>query len=94
MSRGRRVAMIDSNHPQLSIARQCTLVSIARSTFYYTGKGETPLNLKLMRLIDEQFMDTPYYGARQMAHSQAAGLSVPDQGPDPSVARPPAPGRV
>jgi len=59
--------MVDPNHPRLSIARQCSLVSIARSSFYYTGKGESPLNLKLMRLIDKQFMDTPYYGARQMA---------------------------
>jgi putative transposase len=59
--------MVDPNHPRLSIARQCSLVSIARSSFYYTGKGESPFNLKLMRLIDKQFMDTPYYGARQMA---------------------------
>jgi len=69
--------MIDPTHPRLSIARQCRLVSIARSTFYYTGKGETPLNLKLMRLIDEQFMDTPYYGARQMArHLRRQGHRV------------------
>jgi putative transposase len=77
MSRGRRVAMIEANHPRLSIARQCSLVSIARSSFYYTGKGETPLNLKLMRLIDEQFMETPYYGARQMArHLRRQGHRV------------------
>jgi putative transposase len=29
--------------------------------------GETELNLALMRLIDEQHLRTPYYGARQMA---------------------------
>ena len=58
--------MIDPNHPRLSIARQCNLVSVARSTFYYTGKGETPLNLKLMRLIDEQYMKTPSWGSRSM----------------------------
>jgi len=59
--------MIDSDHSRLSITRQCRLVSVARSTFYYTGKGETPFNLELMRMIDEQFMETPYYGTRQMA---------------------------
>jgi putative transposase len=43
------------------------LLSISRSGWYYDPKGETPLNLKLMRLIDEQFLATPYYGSRQMA---------------------------
>ena len=59
--------MIEMNHPRLSIVRQCELVGVARSSFYYTGKGETPLNLDLMRVIDEQFMETPWYGSRQMA---------------------------
>jgi putative transposase len=69
--------MIDPNHPRLSIVRQCRLVSISRSSFYYTGKGETPFNLKLMRLIDEQYMETPYYGARQMArHLRRQGYPV------------------
>ena len=58
--------MVDRDHARLSIARQCCLVSIARSSFYYEGKGESPLNLRLMRLIDEQFLETPFYGSRQM----------------------------
>ncbi len=58
--------MVDPKHPQLSITRQCRLVSIARSSFYYEGRGESPLNLRLMRLIDEQFLETPFYGSRQM----------------------------
>jgi putative transposase len=59
--------MIAPGHPQLSIARQCQLVSISRSGFYHRPAGETPLNLELMRLIDAQFLETPWYGARQMA---------------------------
>ena len=59
--------MIEANHSRLSIVRQCELVSIARSSFSYTGKGESPLNLELMRKIDEQFLKTPWYGSRQMA---------------------------
>ena len=59
--------MIDPAHSHLSIVRQCALVSISRSAFYYAPIGETPLNLALMRLIDEQFLETPFYGARQMA---------------------------
>ena len=57
--------MIEANHPRLSVVRQCELVSIARSSHYYAGKGESALNLKLMRLIDEQFLTTPWYGSRQ-----------------------------
>ena len=58
--------MVDPQHSALSITRQCRLVSIARSSFYYEGRGESPLNLRLLRLIDEQFLETPFYGSRQM----------------------------
>jgi len=51
----------------LSIKVQCRVISISRSGWYYDPKGEPPLNLKLIRLIDEQFLSTPYYGSRQMA---------------------------
>jgi putative transposase len=46
-------------------------VSISRSGFYYQPAGETPLNLALMRLIDEQFLETPWYGSRQMDASSS-----------------------
>ncbi len=59
--------MIEPSNDNLSIKAQCRLLSISRSGWYYDPKGETPLNLKLMRLIDEQFLLTPYYGSRQMA---------------------------
>ena len=42
------------------------MVSVARSSFYYEGTGESPLNLRLMRVIDVQFLETPFYGSRQM----------------------------
>ena len=58
--------MVDSDHVALSITRQCRLVSIARSSFYYKGTGESPLNLQLLRRIDEQFLETPFWGSRQM----------------------------
>jgi putative transposase len=51
----------------LSLVRQCQLMSISRSSYYFTGKGESHLNLSLMRMIDEQFLETPWYGSRQMA---------------------------
>ena len=58
--------MVDPNHPRISIVRQCRVGSIARSSFYYAGTGESPLTLRLMRLSDAQFLETPCYGARQM----------------------------
>ena len=69
--------MIEPEHPRLSVVRQCELVSISRSGFYYRPAGETPLNLALMRLIDEQFLQTPWYGSRQMArHLRREGYTV------------------
>ncbi len=58
--------MIEPDHPDLSIGKQCALLSISRSSFYYTPNGESALNLALMRRIDEQFLETPFYGVRQM----------------------------
>ena len=69
--------MIEPEYPQLSIVRQCELVSISRSGFYYRPAGETPLNLTLMRLIDAQFLEAPWYGSRQMArHLRREGYTV------------------
>ena len=58
--------MIEPGNPELSIGKQCQLLSISRSSFYYTPKGETAMNLMLMRQIDEQFLETPFLGVRQM----------------------------
>jgi putative transposase len=69
--------MIEPGHPQLSIVRPCELVSISRSGCYYRPAGETPLNLALMRLIDAQCLETPWYGSRQVAHHlQREGYTV------------------
>ena len=59
--------MIDVNHSQLSLVRQCELVGMARSSYYYRPNPESELNLELMRLIDEQYLKTPWYGSRQMS---------------------------
>jgi putative transposase len=73
----RRRQIIDLMHPRLSVVRQCELVSISRSGFYCQPASETPLNLMLMRLIDEQFLQTPWYGSRQMArHLRREGYGV------------------
>jgi putative transposase len=77
MSLERRRQMIELEHPQLSVVRQCQLVSISRSGFYHAPAGETALNLELMRLIDAQFLEMPWYGSRQMArHLRREGYTV------------------
>lgn len=58
--------MIDTDHPTLSIRRQCELVGLNRSTFYWEPAGESPFNLQLMRLIDEEYTRAPFYGYRKM----------------------------
>lgn len=58
--------LIEPDHPELSVARQCELVGLNRSTFYYKPAEETELNLRLMRLIDEQYMKQPSWGSPRM----------------------------
>ena len=48
------------------MSRQCELLGLARSTWYFTPASESPENLELMRAIDEQYMKTPFYGSRLM----------------------------
>jgi len=58
----------------LSVRRQCKLLSLVRSGFYYSPKGESAENLRFMEIIDKQFLETPWYGSRQMArHMQRQG---------------------
>jgi putative transposase len=69
--------MIDLNHPELSIRRQCDLLDLNRSTFYYQAATESPLNLALMRLLDEQYTKTPFYGWPKMtAYLQKLGYPI------------------
>ena len=56
--------MVAMSHPNLSIVRRCALLQISRSGRYYRPTGESEQTL--MRLIDEAFLECPYYGSRQM----------------------------
>ena len=58
--------MVEASHPYLLIVRQCALLQISRSGRYYQPVGESEPTLALMRLIDEAFLECPYYGSRQM----------------------------
>ena len=58
--------MIDPAHPEFTIKRQCELLGISRSGYYYTPSPVDEVTLKLMSLIDIQYTKTPYYGTRRM----------------------------
>ena len=58
--------LIEPEHELFSIERQCELVGLNRSTYYYKPAQEDPLNLELMRRIDELYLEAPEYGYRTM----------------------------
>jgi putative transposase len=63
-------ALIEPDHPQVSVRCQCQLLGLHRSNLYYTpvrqAGEETAANLELMRRLDEQYTETPFYGVRRM----------------------------
>ncbi len=59
--------MVDRRHPSLSVVRQCKLLDISRSGLYYQPAGIAEEDLTLMKLIDRQYLATPFYGARKIA---------------------------
>ena len=56
--------MIDKDYKDLSIAGQCSLLEVSRSTFYYNPKPESENELDLMAKIDELHLNRPYLGSR------------------------------
>jgi putative transposase len=69
--------MVEPDNPDLSITAQCRLLSISRSGYYYAPAPEDSATLALMAVIDQVFMDCPWYGSRQMArHLQRMGHAV------------------
>jgi putative transposase len=77
LSRDAKRGLIEPEHPQISIVRQCELLGLPRATYYYHVQGESTENLQLMRLLDEQYTQTPYYGVRRMtAWLRSQGYAV------------------
>ena len=69
--------MIDSNHKKLSLSRQCRLLKLNRSTVYYKKQPIKPIDLRLMQLIDNQYLKTPSWGSRSMRnHLRRLGYKV------------------
>ena len=66
MNPARRREMVDRGHPSLPIVGQCALLGVSRSSIYYRPKGASEAGLSLMREIDRQYLETPFYGSRRM----------------------------
>ena len=58
--------LVTNKHPHLSVVKQCELLGIHRSGFYFKPRGESGLNLRLMECIDKKFMECPFYGVARM----------------------------
>jgi putative transposase len=58
--------LIEPQHPEISIARQCELIGLARASYYWTPAPAAETDLALMRLIDECYLSMPFFGSRQM----------------------------
>ena len=61
-----RRSWINSQHPQLSVRRQCSLLALAPSSYYYQAAPESAENLCYQRLLDEEYTRHPFYGVRKM----------------------------
>lgn len=77
MSREQRVALVERKHRRLSMARQCRLLGLTRSTVYYHKRPTPEEDLALMAAMDKQYLRTPFFGSRRMqAWLQAQGQQV------------------
>jgi putative transposase len=61
-----RRPLIDKNHPEISINRQCDLLEVSKGSLYYQPASIDSYTLSLMDLIDEQHTSTPFYGSRRL----------------------------
>jgi putative transposase len=58
--------LVEPDHDRIPVNRQCDLLGLCRSSYYYQPATETPLNLELMRVIDELYLKMPFYGVPRM----------------------------
>ena len=66
MTLAQRRELVDRQHGSLSIVRQCALMGVSRSSLYYRPKETSQQYLSLMREMDRQYLEPPFYGSRRM----------------------------
>ena len=70
--------LIDKNDPNISLKRQCEILGVTRSRFYYKARPEDPRNIELMKLVDEIYTKSPFYGSRKIARkiTRSSGVAT------------------
>ena len=69
--------MVDKDRPHLSLVRQCQLLGLNRASLYYQPVAPAAEELTLLRLLDEQYLRTPFYGSRRMTvYLQQQGYGI------------------
>lgn len=63
---GQLKGLVEPLHPKISLSRQCVLLGLSRSSYYYEPCGESAENLRLMGLMDKRYTERPDYGYRRM----------------------------
>jgi putative transposase len=58
--------LVEADHPQFSVRRQCQLLGLNRSSPYYEPAPKTAENLRLMRLLDHEYTGHPFLGSRRL----------------------------
>ncbi len=72
-----RKQLLDSSDTAFSFRQQCHLLGLNRSSVYYQPRGVSALDLELMRVLDEQYTQTPFYGVKRMtAYLRRKGYCV------------------
>jgi putative transposase len=57
---------IEPTHKKIAVYRQCELLGLNRSSLYYKSRCDTGYNQMLMKMIDKQYVQTPFYGIDKM----------------------------
>ena len=69
--------LVEVGHREIAVTRQCELLGLPRSSFYYEPRGESAGNLRLMRLIDEKYTRHPFFGVQKItSHLRRKGCCV------------------
>lgn len=66
LNRNERVKLVEPNHPDLSMVGQCSILSLCRSSLYYCPVPESNENLEIMKFLDKQYFETPFYGVLRL----------------------------
>ena len=72
---------MERDNEAIAVARQCELLRLSRSSYYYISTRDDEYNLELMRLLDEQYTKVPFYGVRRLtAWLRARGYIMNPEG--------------